>query len=208
MGAENLPPETGVRLSIGPWYYRESTTSKTELELLFFSEESKNTPIQVGVSPYYAKTLPLGGVWNRGLSFNAKAKRGQFKFTQSTTLQNALNQSEVSWQRGRQTPGRPDWVIETQVEYQRGSYSAGITYHFESSSPMDLSGLWSKPSQHQLGAQVGYEKKNWAIKLLAKNILFHPNFPNNPEFQGTAQPNLIEPPLEGTEVRLLCEILL
>ena len=207
-GAPNLPDETGMRASIGPWV----GTSDANLELSVFTEQSSNAPIMVAVSPTSVKTLPLGGVWTQGAEVKGSVKLGKFTVTPAYTYQDAVNASSINWQRGQAIPGRPKWVLITEARYNdqadsRG-FKTGITHRFQSEDAMDLGGLWMRPAQHQLDAFVGYGKKNWEVRLVANNLLQNWNLPQNPDFQGTAAPNLLEPMIQQTELRLQCEILI
>lgn len=83
-----------------------------------------------------------------------------------------------------------------------------MTHRYQSEDAMDLGGLWTRPPQHQLDAFIGYGKINWEIRLLGNNLLQNWKPPQSPDFQGTAAPNLLEPSLPQTEIRLQCEILL
>ncbi len=207
-GSSALPAETGMRYSIGPWYTHEHEGKMTEFAVSFFAEHSVNSPIMVAVSPTAARTLPLGGVWSRGAELKGSVQFWKLTFSPSYTLQDAVNDSSVNWQRGQAIPGRPAWTLRSEAKYEDHGMKFGMVHRYQSEDAIDLSGLWSRPAFHQVDAFVGYGQKNWELRLVANNLLPSNNLPETSTFQGTAAPNLLEPMIQQTEVRLQCEFLI
>ena len=203
-GSASLPAQTGVRLSAGPWWNSE----RLSLGLNAFSEQARNAPLLVAVSPTSVRTLPLGGVWVRGVELSGVLKVGRFEIAPSYVYQEAVNDSEVNWQRGQNIPGRPRSTLKSEGRFNYEGFKLGIVHRFESEDAIDLGGLWVRPAQHQVDTFVGYGRKSWELRLALNNLIQNWRLPQNPDFQGSAGPNLLEPAIPQREVRLLCEVLL
>ena len=218
--SSDLPSETGIRMAAGPWWQRRwqsrGTPGDAAISLQGFSEEARNAPILVAVSPTQARTLPLGGVWTRGVELGGHMRYGQVSYFPRYVYQDAVNDSNVSWQRGQAIPGRPRFFFESAFDYgpsadegrpRRGTH-LGLVHRYRSSDAVDLGGLWTKPAAHDLGAYAGYGEGEWELRLVANNLIENRKLPGNPSFQGTAAPNLLEPTYLEREIRLQCEIIL
>jgi hypothetical protein len=205
----DLPPETGTRFSAGPWW---APARETSLELEGFVEQGENAPVFAAVSPTQARTLPIGGIWARGLQLRSRlgwpAFGGRMRLRSDWVAQEALNDSQIGWQRGQSLPGRPAWVGDSELSFERKRWKAGIGYLYRSQEALDLGGFWARPEQHRLGCRVGYGTGNWEARLVANNLFAGPSPSQSPVFQGSAGPNLLEPELVQTEIRLQWEVLL
>lgn len=203
-GSQGISPETGLRFSAGPWWMN----SKVDLGLSFFAEQATQAPIMVAVSPTSARTLPIGGIWTRGIELHGSLKVGRVTVSPSYAFQDSVNDSQINWQQGQKVPGRPDWALATEAKYEHRGVKIGFTHKYLSEDALDLGGLWFRPAQNQIGAFVGYGKKDWEVRVAGNNLISNWNIPQTSQFQGTAAPNLLEPSIEITEVRLQCEILM
>ena len=199
-----LPPETGTRASLGPWW----KTKHQELSLEAFAETGSNAPIVIAVSPSTAKTLPLGKVWVRGLELDEKILLRHFTFEQTYSFQQALNDSDINWQKGQPIPGRPEHVLSSRADYEQAGFKAGLSYSYTSQDALDLGGLWFAPPVQKLDTYVGYGRKTWEVRLVGENLLPNTVPPENGQFQGIASPNLLEPTFSETEIRIQCEIII
>ncbi len=204
MGSEDLQPETGLRASVGPWIQ----LAGMELEISGFYEQVVNAPVMIAVSPTSARTVGLGGVWAEGLDVRGSAGLGALKINVVYSYQDALNSSEISWQRGKAVPGRPRHAMKTGFEYFRGLWKGGADYGYRSEDALDLAGLWQKPPHHDLGAYLGYGTRDWEFRLAGGKLLAKENGLPSAEFAGQAAPDLLEPKLEQMEIRLQCEFLM
>jgi hypothetical protein len=202
LGSSDLPSESGIRVSTGPWY----KTQHMEGELSLFTEESKNAPIMVAVSPGTARTFPIGGVWTRGVQLAGRASLHPWIFKSAWTYQNVVNASEVTWQRGQPVPGRPSYLTSNELEFQKSGFMLGLRHSFRSAESLDLSGIWFKPPQHRFDTWIGYGKRKWEIKVLGNNLFPNYNLPQNLNFQGSAASNLLEPTIQQREIRFQCEV--
>ncbi|MEW6056995.1 MAG: hypothetical protein AB1540_10310 [Bdellovibrionota bacterium] len=200
----DLPSETGIRLETGPWWSTESVFISAHV----FSEESQNSPVQVGTSPVEARTLPIEGVWARGAELKTEAYFEKMKWLGAVTYQIALNDSQINWQRGHDVPGRPALSAKSEAEYALGRVFFGTTYHYRSEEARDSVGLLRLPALHRAGAFVGYQKKTWDLRLVAKNLVLYPDATQPLQFEGTAGTNIIEPEFMQREVRLQLEVVL
>ena len=204
MGSEELSPESGIRASVGPWLQ----LANMDLEISAFKEQVVNEPVVVAVSPVAARTFALGGVWAEGFEARGSATAGALKINVVYSFQTALNGSEISWQRGKAVPGRPRHMLSTGFDYFRGAWKAGMAYAYRSEDALDLSGLWQKPPHHDLGTYVGYGARDWEVRIAGAKLLAKLNGLPSAEFAGQAAPDLLEPKIEQTEIRLQCEFLM
>jgi hypothetical protein len=204
MGAENLEPETGVRTSLGSWV----KTDSFELEISAFYERAVNAPVMVAVSPLSARTLAIGGVWTQGVEMKATSHFGPWKIQSNYCIQNALNDSEINWQKGNPVPGRPNHIFNAGFEHSRLNWITGLNYGYQSATALDLAGLWFKEPHHDLDAYLGYKTKEWEVRLAASKLMAAQNSIPAARFEGQASPDLLEPKIEQMEVRLQCEFIM
>lgn len=203
-GSPDLPPARGVRAAVGWW----GRPSDWKWEISVFTEQESNSPVPVAVSPIRARTIAIGGVWNRGLEMNAEMQWAGLTGLAKYSYQDAVNNSKIDWQRGQRVPGRPQHVASFDVSSEAGRWRRGLKYIYRSEEALDLSGLWQKPPHHDLGGYVGYAEKTWQVRLAAAHALASLHKLPSADFSGSAGTSLLEPNLEQTEVRLQCEILL
>ncbi|MBI4925345.1 MAG: TonB-dependent receptor [Bdellovibrio sp.] len=199
-----LPPETGVRAAFGPWW----KTDQDQIELYAFLENTQNSPMQIASTPSQIKTMPLGKTQTNGIELEIKTHVWRFDISNKTTLQKAINTSEITWQNGKQIPGRPDLTSNLDIQYKQKSFKLGLNTFIQSKSSLDLANLWEKPAQILLSPFISYGKQDWEIKLLIKNISLIKNNPLPFGWTGQTAPNLLEVESNNMEVRLLCEIIL
>ncbi len=203
-GAPDLPAEEGERFSAGVWW----KDPQIESSIAGFFGQARNSPLMVAVSPTQVRTVAVGGVWTAGLEFSNTLRVWRLSFSNAYSFQDAVNASQINWQRGQRIPGRPQWVIRNEAKYEHAGLKFGVVHRYRSEDATDLSGLWFRPATHQIDSYVGYGEKNWEIRLLANNLIQDWNLPQNPEFRGTAAPNLLEPFIQQTEVRVQCEVMM
>jgi hypothetical protein len=204
MGSENLQSETGIRASIGPWL----KTDSSDLEISVFFEHDVNAPVMVAVSPSSARTLDIGGVSAQGVEMRESSKLGPWKIQFIYSFQNAINDSEINWQRGNSVPGRPQHVLKTSFDYGHRGWKTGLNYGYRSADALDLAGLWFKPPHHDFDVYFGYGAKTWEARVVGSKLLANINGLPLAQFAGQAAPDLLEPTIEQTEIRIQCEILM
>ena len=211
LGSPDLPAETGVRVSAGPWLKSAPGRNNWAAEFQFFSERAWNSPIAVATSPMNARTLPLGGIWNQGMAFHPEVHRAgwiDLACTGDYTYQDAVNNSGINWQRGQRVPGRPSFLLKTRIEGSRKGWGAGIDHAFTGADALDLSGLWTRPAFHRLDAFAGYGTIDWHVRVVALNLWVSNQASQNLDFAGQAGPNLLEPELLDREWRVEWEMVL
>lgn len=201
--APHLKAHRGIRWSVGPWY----RTHFLDVELLFFSEESRNDFLMVATSPSTARTFGVGGVWNRGIDLRSLFKHRFLTWTGNYLFQIPLNASHINWQRGKRIPGRPRHALDSTVEVFLRSYHLGCHYRFQAGEFLDLGENWATAAEHRLAPYVGYKAKNWGARLYAKNLIAIGGS-QGLEFQGRAGPNILEPEWVKREWGLNMEVLL
>lgn len=200
----NLPPAQGLRGALGIW----GKVNGWEWEISTFAERESQTPVAVAVSPVQARTIPIGGVASRGVEFNSELKIVGLKLVNRYSYQDTVNTSDIDWQRGHRIPGRPAHAALIDLSTDKQGWKQGLSYAFRSQDALDLSGLWHRPSNHNLGAYIGYGEKDWEIRIAGLHLLAAENKLPTAEFAGSAGPSLLDPTLEQTEIRFQCEILL
>ncbi|MEK7790649.1 MAG: hypothetical protein AAB309_03380 [Deltaproteobacteria bacterium] len=201
--APALKPHSGIRYSAGPWYQSE----RASIEFLLFSEESENDFLMIATSPFSARTVGVGGVWNRGIDAKGSVSYGPLSWKGNYVFQIPLNASNINWQRGKKVPGRPRHHFDTDIQLFLKSYQLGCRYLFQSGEGIDLGENWKKGDEHGFGPYLGYQKENWGIRLFAKNLIAEDGN-KNLEFQGRAGPNLLEPDIVKREWGVSMEVLL
>jgi len=204
LGSGDLAPETGLRLSAGPWL----KSDQLEIELSVFYERSANAPVIAAVSPSSARTFAIGGVWARGVELRGLLRQGRWAIEASYGYLEALNDSEIEWQRGKPIPGRPRHAIKTNIDYGGSGWKSGAGYGYRSEDALDLAGLWFSPPKHALDVYIGYGAKTWEARLAGGKLLAGLNSLPASQFSGRASPDLLQPTIEQTEVRLQCEFLM
>lgn len=209
IGNENLPLEEGTRFAAGLWFEQETLV----MEILPFYEQTSNEPMPVAVSPQTAKTLPLGSVLTRGIEWRWKQKispkwNGEIVYS----YQEAVNNSSISWQRGHALPGRPLHSLLSSVIYQEilgvSTFTFGVEYGYKSAVAQDLSGLWKRAPYHDMKSFMSYGKKNWQVRLEGTQLLSSWNDSALAFQQGMAGYDLLDPKIETTEYKILCEFFL
>jgi hypothetical protein len=142
---------------------------------------------------------------------SSKVQRGEarerFLYELVYSFQQAVNNSAISWQRGKTLPGRPAHSVRAQFEYRPQYWRTGATYEYLSQDAMDFSGLWFKAPHHELGAYLGYGTKTWEVQLRGAKLLAQQNQPPSSFYPGAYGVNLLESNIEQTEIQLLCEFL-
>jgi hypothetical protein len=204
VGSTQLPSETGYRLSLGPWL----KTRRWTLELSGFTESARNSPIQVGISPNTAKTLPLGGVSTRGVQLESALNLEKLLLKSSMTFQESVSLSQIRWEQGHSIPGRPRFLIRSEGEYSYRSFKWGARHAFKSEDALDTNGFLFQSPQHVFDLWLGYAKKSWELRLIGNNLFPNYQLPKQLSFQGSASHNLLEPNIQQREIRLVCEIII
>lgn len=209
-----LPSMKGNRLALGSWLQFKRNLFNGILSnstsVLGFYETTENEPIMLATSPSTVKTMPLGRIQARGYEILSKFKAYENYLIQfSYTNQNAVNASSIPWQRGNPLPGRPDHTFKWDINYQviKG-WRWGSTYVYKSAEAMDLSNLWHHSPHKDLNLFFGYGTKTWEWRFLGSQLLSPYNEPPKALTTGTYGANLIDPSIETTEYKFLCEILL
>ena len=201
-GNSELPPEKGVRASIGPWL----KTRQFESHLNLFSEEAKNGPIQQGIGPAQAKTLPIGGTWARGIEWTNQLSLRQIEMNVSYQYQKALNDSDINWQRGNPIPDRPQHQLTSSLSWKLGNFLPGIKYHYSSGTYLDLAGMEQAPSYYQVHCFLSYKQKNLLLRLEANNLLMSNSLKNAYAFEDRAGENILEPAITQKEFKAIMEL--
>ncbi len=201
--ARALKPHSGIRFSAGPWYQ----SGGASIEFLLFSEDSENDFLMIATSPLSARTVGVGGVWNRGVDAKGAVSYGPLSWKGNYVFQIPLNASNINWQRGKRIPGRPTHHFDTNIQFFLKSYQLGCHYLFQSGEGVDLGENWKKGDRHRLNPYLGYQKENWGVRLFAKNLIAEGSN-ENLEFQGRAGPNLLEPDIVRREWGISMEVLL
>ena len=201
----DLENESGIRGSMGPWL----EIGELHFEITPFFENTKNAPVVIPNSPTSSKTISIGSIMSRGFEIQTVSNYRQSTVKINYSFQETLNNSEISWQRGHAIPGRPKHTFTSEYNNEYNSHwSFGGSYEFKSEEPLDLAELWQKAPHHKLNTFIGYKNKNWATRLIGKNLLAAKNEVPMSVYSGNASADLLEPTIEQTEVNLLCEILL
>ncbi len=203
-GSAKLEQEVGIRASAGPWW----SNDLGRVEFMPFFEQTENEPIAVAISPWAARTLAIGSVVSRGIELKVLSELRSFKITFVYSYQEALNNSSVQWQKGLAIPGRPAHSLQSELQYQKRRWKSGISYGYQSADAMDLSGLWFKSPHHDLNTYLGYGTKSWEMRLVGAKLMANSNELPTTLYSGKAGVDLLEPMLEQTEIKLLCEIML
>lgn len=203
-GSTKLEQEIGFRASAGPWW----SNSLGRFELTPFFEHTENEPMVVAVSPVAAKTSGIGSVVARGAEFKAVSEVRPFKIQFVYSYQEALNNTSIQWQRGLAVPGRPKHSVQSELHYQKQHWKSGVGYGYQSADVLDLSGLWFKSPHHDLNGFVGYGTKAWELRLTGAKLMANVNDLPTTMYSGKAGVDLLEPTIEQTEIKLLCEFIL
>lgn len=169
-GNSALQPASGERLSVRAWI-GEDATLPWMFSIRSFVEYSRLAAIPVSASPTSTRMESVGATWARGLEFAWDWKHIVWSGKTSLQLQEAINGSEVQWQRGLPLPGRPQRVFRTKFERETGGNVQGIEYAYLYAMPLDLSGYWSLPQQHRLDLFWAWRRDGWQAKIVGRNLL-------------------------------------
>ncbi len=205
-GNDDLDLSEGLRFSLGPWMKHNNWSA----ELNAYYEETHNEPIMMATSQIAAKTISIGQIQARGLELKLEKKWSEDqKLKLYYNYQDAVNATSIPWQRGNPLPGRPAQVLKLEFENNQKQGSVyGISYLYKSSEAMDLSNLWHRAPHHDLNIFYGYDHKSWAWRLKGTGLLANYNeFPKTAD-AGMSGVDLLEPTIDSTEVKFLCEVYL
>lgn len=201
-GNPDLPQEQGWRAAAGPWFRFDSF----HLQLEAFGQESQNVPILVATSPLRARALPLGGVWTRGAAaeFNWEFSN-RWNLRSSLALQQALDASALSAQRGQAIPGIPRQQSRTVLSWSPQPWEFALEHGYRAQETLDLLGKRPRPTRHRFDLQVGYSRPTWRFRLAGRNL-----FAKQVRlgFEGLAGDSLLDPALEEREFLFNWEFLL
>ena len=200
----DLPPETGIRFSTGPWYKTKILSGQISI----FSEESRQAPVLFVSGPGAIQTYALNGLWARGAEVSGSFNISPITYSSSLVFQDAVNQTDIRWERGKTIPGYPSWITKNEIQYKKGRFQSGIRHRYRSSEALDLTGTWVRPPYHIWDSWVGYTEKKWEAKVVLNNIFPNYNLPQNLQFPGSASTNLLEPTIPQREIRLVWELVI
>ena len=202
--APSLIPETGIRFSTGPWYKTKILTG----QISFFSEESKNAPVLFVSGPGAIQTYALNGLWARGAELSGSFNLSPISYVSSLVYQDAVNHTDIRWERGKAIPGYPSWMTKNEIQYKKGRFQTGIRHRYRSTEALDLTGTWVRPPYHVWDSWLGYAEKKWEARLVLNNIFPNYNLPQNLQFPGSASTNLLEPTIQQREIRFVWELVI
>ena len=187
----SLPQENGYQTSIGLNSNFKYFESKTKFSI----GQSKNQPILVATSPSSAKALPIGGVWKQSFDLFLKLKGDWASFYSNINYNNSLNNSQVSWQKGKKIPGVIERLYEVGVEFGNERLKGNLSYNYNGQSYLDLSNNLNLPDSTFINVGLNFLSKNYAIKLAAENLF--KKLDNEVHFEGTAGINVLNPFVQG-----------
>ncbi len=204
MENRNLEIETGVRTQFGPWI----KSNALEAEVQVFVEQSKNSPLQVGISPSSAKTLSVGGIWTRGFLVKNRLKWKNTTLHIQYQFQEALNDSNINWEKGNPIPERPKHYISTGIELQFKRFHFGSNFIIEKGKYRDLAGMDLAPTSYSSSSFLAYTHNRYRVNLQFNNLFLSSSLRNINSFQDRAGTNILEPMRKEPEVKLSLEYLI
>lgn len=214
----NLPVERRVRFVLGPrWKHRGQS-----LQFSVFGEGTRDSPILVGSTPTTARYFALGGIWTRGASLRLQWGEdhpldfGSFGFSGNwnTELQESLQNTNISWQRGQPAPGRPRFVSETQVNFHFDEWRWGSLVKVKTGEYRDLGGQLKLPTRfqfdsdceikHPLGNRQAASSSFLpaSMRLAVSDIFAKSAEENAVKVAGAAGEMILEPELPERKVQL------
>ncbi len=185
---------------MGPWY---KVGSALDGEFEFIWERGKNEKVTL-VSFPTARTESIGGTYMRGFRSSHRWRISNFEFSGKYVYQEALNASEINWQKGMPIPGRPVHELAFGGDYEIGSWLFGLGYSLKKDIAVDLVGETFRESDSDLSAKVRWQTKGLYLQLYGNGLLAKQIQPT--DFLGTTPSGILEPALKqrilGLEVEL------
>lgn len=193
--AADLPLEKKFFVSTGPRLELKEKKWTGLLTVEAFFEQNKRTPYWQSSSPVSGRYFPLGGTWSRGAEALLNLTHPWGKMEVSYKKQQALSQSTLSWERGKELPLTPREQWKWQQEWRYRALALALDGRYQSKSYQDLANLFLLPRFVHVDLKLSVAQKFWGASLAAKNIWARPrleSFGNSSSIISTRAPELLD----------------
>lgn len=195
----DLEPYVGLRGAVGPWY--KLGALEGSVEMIWERGEQEKVTL---VSFPFARTEAIGGTYMRGIRTRHDLVVGDWAFGAKYTYQQAINASEILWQRGYPIPGRPEHEWTLSADYNFRNWFADIRLTGQHILPLDLTGSTFRQSDIDMSASVSLMLKGIFFRLYGTGLLSDGLDQN--DLIGTTPIGILEPSLTQRTVGLEVEL--